>query len=102
VREDRQVEDAPGEAAGTREVVEFVDWLRPLDRTGAQLLCAASHQLRTPLTSIAGYLELLVDGAVGPVTAEQERLLQTVTRNVSRLMTLIDALAPGDPPVRPW
>jgi signal transduction histidine kinase len=98
VREYRQVERVPDAAvAGVREIHALVDCLRPLDQTRTDVLSAASHQLRTPLTSIVGYLELLADGTVGPLTAEQERILRTVTRSVARLMTLIDALEPGGP-----
>jgi signal transduction histidine kinase len=103
VHEHRQVEQgvesdvSSGADAGTHAISALVDSLRPLDRVKTDLLRTASHQLRTPLTCIVGFVELLADGAGGPITAEQERILQTLTRNVSRLASLIDALEPGGP-----
>jgi len=81
-------------SAATGPATALVDALRPLDPDLLELLRAATHQLRTPLTSVTGYLELLADGAAGPVTGEQARLLEAVTRNTARLAALIDALEP--------
>ena len=86
-----------GVDAGKRVIADLVDALQPLDRAKVELLYAASHQLRTPLTCIVGFIELLVDGAGGPITAEQEHILQTIARNTSRLAALIDALEPEAP-----
>jgi signal transduction histidine kinase len=85
------VDDA---AAVSGPVAALAEVLRPLDQDVRQLLHDATHQLRTPLTSIAGYLELLADGAAGPVTVDQARLLDAVARNTARLAALIDALEP--------
>jgi signal transduction histidine kinase len=46
--------------------------------------------LRTPLTSIAGYVEVLRDGDPGPVNATQGQILETIDRNAARLRTLIE------------
>jgi PAS domain S-box-containing protein len=43
-----------------------------------RVLAAASHDLRTPLTAIAGYVDLLVDGAFGPITEAQREALERV------------------------
>jgi signal transduction histidine kinase len=76
-------------------IAALVGALRPLDGESADLLKAASHELRTPLTSIVGFTELLADGAAGPVTAEQQRLLATIAQNAARLMALADELEPA-------
>ena len=88
---------ASGLDAGKRVIADLVDALQPLDRAKTGLLYAASHQLRTPLTCIVGFIELLADGAGGPITAEQAQILQTIARNTSRLAALIDALEPEAP-----
>jgi nitrogen-specific signal transduction histidine kinase len=80
-------------------IAALVDALRPLDHESADLLHAASHELRTPLTSIVGFTELLGEGAAGPVTAQQRRLLAVIADNAARLMAMVDSLepAPHDP-----
>lgn len=85
-------------------IAALVDALCPLDRESADLLHAASHELRTPLTSIVGFTELLADGAAGPVTAQQQRLLATVAQNAARLLAMVDGLDPAvhDPRGPSW
>lgn len=72
----------------------LVDASRPLDSESADLFHAASHEMRTPLTSIVGFTELLGEGAAGPVTEQQRRLLAVVADNAARLMTMVDRLDP--------
>jgi signal transduction histidine kinase len=84
-----------GETA--RPTVALVDALRPLDARGSGLLSALAHQLRTPLTSALGYLELLTDGSLGPLTADQEQVLRTVGASVEHLAGLVDELDPAVP-----
>lgn len=74
--------------------------LQQLDQAKDDFIAMASHQLRTPLTSIKGYLSLVLEGDVGEITPEQRQALDEAfqaTRsmthvihdflNVSRLQT---------------
>jgi signal transduction histidine kinase len=72
-------------------IAALVDVLRPLDQARAQLLRRAAHELRTPMTSVLGFVEMLAEGSAGPLTEDQRRVLAAVDRNAHRLMTLIDA-----------
>ncbi|MBR7836843.1 hypothetical protein KDL01_26430 [Actinospica durhamensis] len=78
-----------------RPTVALVEALSPLDVRGSDLLGALTHQLRTPLTSALGYLELLADGSFGPITPEQADALRTVEASVRRLSGLVDELDPA-------
>src|SRR5262249_10335231 len=51
-----------------------------------------SHELRTPLVSIKGYNELLLRGALGPLTPRQRRGLEIAGANTERLIELIETL----------
>jgi two-component system, OmpR family, phosphate regulon sensor histidine kinase PhoR len=64
--------------------------LTSVDRAKASFLASASHDLRTPLTSIIGYVELLSDGEAGPVQPAQAKMLDGVERNARRLKTMIE------------
>ena len=57
-----------------------------------EFLTLVSHQLRTPLTSIKGYLELLTGEDGEPLTPTQHRFLTTADRNADRLTTLVNDL----------
>ena len=51
-----------------------------------------SHGLRTPLTAISGYLDLLLEAPGGQSAVKQQELLGIVKRNAERLVKLIDDL----------
>ncbi|HTJ69254.1 MAG TPA: histidine kinase dimerization/phospho-acceptor domain-containing protein [Actinospica sp.] len=97
-------DDRWGEAGGTglaanatqaRAARALVEALSPLDARTAALLRALAHQLRNPLTAALGYLELLDDGSLGPLTAEQQRVLKVVADGMFRLAELVEELEPG-------
>ena len=60
-------------------------------------LARVRHELRAPLTSIAGYAEVLLDGALGELTPEQVRALEVVGRNAERMRALLAELRPASP-----
>ena len=62
------------------------------ERAKNAFLTTISHELRTPLTAIKGYVELLFAGGAGPLNSSQKMFLETVQRNVTRLVQLINSL----------
>src|SRR5690606_14312820 len=56
----------------------------------------ASHELRMPLTSILGYVDLLAGGHGGPLTGDQREMLAIIDRNAHRLLELIDDIVTVD------
>ncbi len=68
----------------------LVDDLKALDRAKSDFLATVSHELRTPLTSISGYVELLRDRDAGPLTPQQDLMLDTIHRNAALLRNLIE------------
>lgn len=56
-------------------------------------LSAVYHELRTPITAIQGYSELVLDGGAGPVSDKQVRYMTIVQNNVHRLADLVTDLA---------
>ena len=66
--------------------------LRELDRLKYEFIALVSHALRTPLTSIRGYTELLLDGEAGELGDDQRQFLGVVERNAHRLLHLVGDL----------
>lgn len=60
-----------------------------LERTKAEFLRLASHELRGPLTVVRGYLSMLLDGSVGNPDPTTTRMLDTVQGKVSEMDRLI-------------
>lgn len=61
-------------------------------RVRSQLLSMASHDLRTPLTAIQGYIEIVVSGGAGETTEDQRELLGIAHRNALQLTALVNDL----------
>jgi signal transduction histidine kinase len=59
-----------------------------------QILSTVTHELKTPLTSIVGYVDMMLvqKEKVGSLNERQQRYLQRVSANSKRLKTLIDDL----------
>jgi signal transduction histidine kinase len=66
--------------------------LRVVDRTRTEFLATVIHELRTPMTSISGYTEMLQDEKLGGLTTTQHRLLDAIDRNSERLTVLANDL----------
>lgn len=86
----RPLPPATGEAGA---VVAFVDLteLRRLEGVRRDFVANVSHELKTPLTSIRGYVEtLLADDDLPPDTRRQ--FLEVVEKNAARLHSIVDDL----------
>jgi len=66
--------------------------LRELDKLESAFLANISHELRTPMNTIIGYAEALLDRIDGPLNEEQERSLVKVRQSAAHLLTMIDDL----------
>lgn len=71
---------------------QAVDQLREVDRVKDAFVAGVSHELRTPITSILGYTELLEEGALGDLAAPQADAVDRISKNSTRLLTLISEL----------
>lgn len=64
--------------------------LKELDQKKDDFLNIASHELRTPMTSIKWYLSMILDGDIGNVDDEAKMYLSRVYNNVENLLWLIN------------
>jgi signal transduction histidine kinase len=62
--------------------------LAELDKLKAEFVSIASHELKTPINVILGYLQLMQVGAYGPVSAKQEEILHTLESQAQSLARL--------------
>ncbi|HKJ26719.1 MAG TPA: HAMP domain-containing sensor histidine kinase, partial [Anaerolineales bacterium] len=59
----------------------------------SEFVSFVSHELKTPMTSIRGYADLLSAGSVGEVNEAQTEFLSTIRFNIQRMATLVSDLA---------
>lgn len=67
--------------------------LRALNQAKTDFVGTVNHELRTPLSSIAGYLEMIIDGVGGELPPEASSMLQAVERNTAKLSQLIEDIS---------
>jgi signal transduction histidine kinase len=66
--------------------------LETLDQTKADLVANVSHELKTPLTALRGYLELMSEGGLGAISEESIRAVMVCRKNVERLSLRVEEL----------
>lgn len=74
----------------TNELRKSNEKLLRLDEAKDEFVSMASHQLRTPLTSIKGYLDMVLQGDVGKITDSQRKLLSEAFDSSERMVHLIN------------
>lgn len=62
---------------------------RRLDKLKDNLLSTVSHELRTPLSIIKMAIGSIRDRLIGPLTPDQEKMIHTADRNISRLTRIL-------------
>jgi signal transduction histidine kinase len=73
----------------TKDLRKANEKLKELDQTKDDFISMASHQLRTPLTSVEGYVSMVLEGDVGKVSKKQEQLLNQAFVSSQRMVYLI-------------
>jgi signal transduction histidine kinase len=86
------ISDPFGHTLGAAVVLNDVTRFRLLDQMKSDLVATVSHELKTPLTSVRLVLHLLLEEAVGPLTAKQTELLLDARDNAERLLNVIEHL----------
>lgn len=91
-----QLEISPDRPDEIGDLARSFGWmtvqLAELERLRAQFVAVASHELKTPLSVIKGYVSLLRDGIYGDVKDEQRQILTSIGEQTDRLSRLIQAL----------
>lgn len=80
----------PIEGMGRVVVMQDVTHLKELDRMKTQFVTTVSHDLRSPLTAILGYIEFI--GRVGELNTQQEDFVERVKTSVRAMTNLINDL----------
>ena len=74
----------------TKELRTSNRQLQKLDEAKDEFVSMASHQLRTPLTSVKGYIDMVLQGDAGKITPMQHQLLSEAFTSSERMVHLIN------------
>ena len=83
--------DVNNKAIGALIVLNDISNLRFIDTIKKDLVANVSHELKTPLTTIKGFIETLKDGAIND-KADADRFLEIISKHIERLNLIIDDL----------
>lgn len=86
------MKDGQGQLLGSVTVLEDITHMRELDRMKTEFIGVASHELRTPVTSMLLGVQLLEEGAAGPLTPEQAEIVRAQRDDLERLESLMKEL----------
>lgn len=77
---------------GAVEVFRDITKEKGIDKAKTEFVSLASHQLRTPLSTVNWYSEMLLTGDVGEVTSEQKKYLEEIYKGNQRMVDLVNTL----------
>jgi len=80
-----------GSPNGVVVVLSDITRLRKLEQSRKEFVANVSHELKTPLTSIKGFIETLLDGAMHE-PEEAKRFCEIISLQVERLQAIIEDL----------
>ena len=78
------------QSVGVAVVLQDVTRFRLLDDAKTNLVAAASHEMKTPLTSVRMVLHMLLEKTLGPLNPRQDDLLHTARNDAERLLRILD------------
>jgi len=81
-----------GEVIGGIEIFRDVSARADLEEKKARFFSSLSHELKTPLSNMQGYLDLLLAEDAGPLNDTQREFLSTAYREEQKLASFIDEL----------
>lgn len=66
--------------------------IKEVDQMKDEFISIASHELRTPVTSIRGYTSMVLEGSLGPIGKKAKESLEMVAKSADRLAGLVEDL----------
>ncbi|WP_319420476.1 PAS domain S-box protein [Pleurocapsa sp. FMAR1] len=82
--------DSDGEVKGFFSMVEDITERKAIEQMKSEFISIASHEMRTPLTSIHGVIKLLCAGRLGELSESGSKMANMALRNSDRLKRLVN------------
>lgn len=81
-----------GKVAGAVEIIRDISTLKALEQEREDFVSMLSHDLKTPITSVVGSIDLVREGRLGAINDEQREFLESAMESCAEMVDLIDTL----------
>jgi len=81
-----------GKVIGCVVVFRDITKERMIDKAKSEFVSLASHQLRTPLSAVNWYAEMLLNGDAGKINENQRKYLEEIYHGNQRMVALVNSL----------
>lgn len=74
------------------ELEAAISELKQLDELKSRFISVAGHELRTPITSISGFIEVILEEEISPLSPELREYLEIVRDSADRMLRTVNNL----------
>lgn len=86
------IKNSRGEMVGVAHIAKDITERKKIEKAKDEFVSLASHQLRTPLASVALSAELLLRGTAGEMRAEQKEYLEEIFKSAKKMALMVNNL----------
>ncbi|HEY5975064.1 MAG TPA: response regulator [Geobacteraceae bacterium] len=84
--------DSAGRLVGSVEIIRDISTLKALEQEKEDFVSMLTHDLKSPITAIVGSLDLVREGRLGPVNADQREFIESAEESCAEMVEMINTL----------
>ena len=84
--------NAMGQLIGSVEIIRDISAVKALEQEKEDFVSMLSHDLKAPITAVVGSVDLVREGRLGPVNADQREYLESSMESCAEMVEMIDTL----------
>jgi PAS domain S-box-containing protein len=84
--------NSQGNLIGCVEIIRDISTLKALEQEREDFVSMLTHDLKTPLTAVVGSIDLVREGRLGQINAEQKDYLESAMESSAEMVEMIDTL----------